>query len=364
MERKRICFIAQFPPPIHGLSMAVETLFNAPPTDEFEFEKIDITDNKNIFKNLYILLKNKSDLFYFTISQTKWGNIRDLIILILLQIQHKKCLVHLHGGYYRTMIDKDLGSLQKRANYKIVSRLHGAIVLGSSLKYIFEGILPENKIYTVSNCVDNQYLMDNTEYQQKLNIIDQKPILHILYLSNFIHTKGYGEVLKLAKIEKKQFELNKKRRFHFDFAGKFFEKSEERNFNQYIKDNGLEKFITYHGVVTGNQKRWLLKNCDIFILLTRYPKEGQPISILEAMGNGLAIVTTDHAGIPDIVKNGVNGIVVNKDQIEIELIYMALNTLEIKSISYDNRNLILNFYQQNQYISNMYSVFRELTNQT
>ena len=29
MSKKKICFIAQFPPPMHGLSKAVETLYNS-----------------------------------------------------------------------------------------------------------------------------------------------------------------------------------------------------------------------------------------------------------------------------------------------------------------------------------------------
>ena len=40
---------------------------------------------------------------------------------------------------------------------------------------------------------------------------------------------------------------------------------------------------------------------DIFALLTKYPKEGQPISILEAMGNGMYVVSTDYSGIIDII---------------------------------------------------------------
>ncbi len=52
------------------------------------------------------------------------------------------------------------------------------------------------------------------------------------------------------------------------------------------------------------KKRKLLKECYIFALPTRYRNEGQPISILEAMGNGMFIITTDHAGIPDIVGTG------------------------------------------------------------
>jgi len=49
----------------------------------------------------------------------------------------------------------------------------------------------------------------------------------------------------------------------------------------------------------------------IFCLPTYYPNEGQPISILEAMANGCAIVTTDHGGIKDVVTKE-NGIFVGK----------------------------------------------------
>ena len=92
---KKICFIAQFPPPIHGLSKAVETLYNSNlnseinPHGEFEFEKVDITNNKNFIKNLLKISQSKADLFYFTISQTKGGNLRDLVIFKLLELQHK-----------------------------------------------------------------------------------------------------------------------------------------------------------------------------------------------------------------------------------------------------------------------------------
>lgn len=121
---KKICFIAQFPPPMHGLSKAVETLYNSnlnfeiDSQGEFEFEKVDITNNKNFIKNLLKISRSKADLFYFTISQTKGGNLRDLVIFKLLELQHKKCLIHLHGGYYRQLVDNDMAGWQRKANYK------------------------------------------------------------------------------------------------------------------------------------------------------------------------------------------------------------------------------------------------------
>ncbi|MEE3486964.1 MAG: glycosyltransferase family 4 protein [Bulleidia sp.] len=352
---KKICFIAQFPPPMHGLSKAVETLYNSELAKEFEFEKIDITDNKKILANLAAVSRSTADLFYFTISQTKGGNLRDLAIFKA--IGNRPCLIHLHGGYYRTLVDKDMSTWQRKANYRAISKLSGAIVLGPSLKWIFEGMLPDKKIFTVPNCVDDEYLMSDEEFEVKIRTLPDRKVKHVLYLSNFISTKGYPKVLEMAKLEKQR---GGERRFHFDFAGQFFEKSEEEFFWNYVKDNGLEDYVTYHGVVGGDKKRELLRLCDIFSLLTTYPNEGQPISILEAMGNGMVIVTTDHAGIPDLVTDGVNGIVVKKDRVDSSSVYKAINKLPYKRIESKNRVDVISLFRQETYITNMKIAFERI----
>lgn len=359
MNKKKICFIAQFPPPMHGLSKAVETLYNSDLSEGFAFEKVNITNNKIFLKNLKIISKSNADLFYFTISQSKGGNLRDLIILKLLRIQHKKCLIHLHGGFYRNLVDENMGAWQKKANYKAISKVDGAIVLGSSLKWIFEGMLPDEKIYIVPNCVDDEYLMSDEEFKEKIATINQRPLKHVLYLSNFIRTKGYPEVLEMARLEK---EKGGERCFHFDFAGKFFEKNEEDFFWNYVKDNGLEDYITYHGIVSGDKKRELLKLCDIFALPTRYPNEGQPISILEAMGNGMFIITTDHAGIPDIVKDGTNGIVIQKGIDAAACFNMMMDLAEHKILEVEetNRKQVMEMYSQNIYLLNIKNLFLKI----
>lgn len=338
---KKICFIAQFPPPMHGLSKAVETLYNSnlnfeiDSQGEFEFEKVDITNNKNFIKNLLKISRSKADLFYFTISQTKGGNLRDLVIFKLLELQHKKCLIHLHGGYYRQLVDNDMAGWQRKANYNAIKKLSGAIVLSNSLKKIFEGMIDDDRIFVVENCVDDQYLLTDQEIEEKLKALENEKVLHVLWLSNFIRSKGYSFVLEMAKAEKERVDAGGEKRFHFDFAGKFFEDSEKDYFKSYIKENGLEEYVTYHGIVGGEQKRELLKKCYLFALPTRYPNEGQPISILEAMGNGMFIITTDHAGIPDIVEDGVNGIVMkNKENAYSKVASFKANELNFLNLEY------------------------------
>ena len=88
-------------------------------------------------------------------------------------------------------------------------------------------------------------------------------------------------------------------------------------------------------------------------MLTRYPNEGQPISILEAMGNGMMIVTTEHAGIPDIVKDGVNGIVVDIKKIKVCQIYERLLKSHLRGFECENRLIAENLYNQKEYLENM-----------
>jgi glycosyltransferase involved in cell wall biosynthesis len=359
MGNKKICFIAQFPPPIHGLSKAVETLYNSILSEKFIFEKIDITNNKNFLKNLVAIGRSKADLYYFTISQTKGGNLRDLIIMKLLKFQHKKCLIHLHGGYYRQLVDNDLSSWQRKANYKTIKKVDGAIVLGNSLIKIFQGMLPEDKIFVVSNCVDDKSLISNAELEEKASTIDQKKVKHVLYLSNFIFSKGYPKVLEMARLEKKRCLAGEEMRFHFDFAGKFFQKAEEEYFFGYIKKHELNDYVTYHGIVEGIKKKKLLKLCDVFVLLTKYPNEGQPISILEAMGNGMMIVTTEHAGIPDIVEDGVNGIVTGKEY-KVQSIYESICIKKISDFTWKNREKIVREYTEKAYIGNIEKIWEKI----
>ncbi len=359
MNKKKICFIAQFPPPIHGLSKAVDTLYNSELDEDFSFEKVNITNNKRFINNIVKILKSKSELFYFTISQTKGGNIRDLIILKILLLKKKKCVIHLHGGYYRTLVDNEIPKIQKKINYRLIKNIDGAIVLSESLKYNFEGMIDNNKIFVVPNCVDNEFFISDEEFNKKLNN-SEIDVCNLLYLSNFIRTKGYREVLKLANLEKERCMCGGSKQMHFNFAGNFFEEEEKNYFFKYIQDNQLEDYVTYHGIVKGEDKKELLKNNKIFILLTRYKNEGQPISLLEAMGNGMAVISTNHAGIPDMVKHELNGYINMDIDIDIEDIYKWIlnNNNNLNEIIYNNRKEIKQNYMQEMYIDRMSNVFK------
>ena len=74
-----------------------------------------------------------------------------------------------------------------------------------------------------------------------------------------------------------------------------------------IKDNNLESTVTLQGRTNNVQK--VLNETDVFIMTSNY--EGMPNALLEAMAAGVPCISTDcPTGPADIIKNGINGVLV------------------------------------------------------
>jgi glycosyltransferase involved in cell wall biosynthesis len=75
---------------------------------------------------------------------------------------------------------------------------------------------------------------------------------------------------------------------------------------------GVGERVTFRGAVPLDSLMRLYREYDIFVLPTG-PGEGVPRVLLEAMANGLPIVTTDVAGIASLIRDGDNGLLVDRD---------------------------------------------------
>jgi len=353
--KKKVCFIAQFPPPIHGLSKAVDTLFNSRLNKFFQLSKVNLTNNNKFIHNIIEVIFNKSDIFYLTISQSRVGNIRDITFMTIVLLKRKKLVIHLHGGYYRKLYDDKFGKIQRIFNKCILERVSIAIVLGESLRYIFKDLVRDKNILIVENCVDDEFVINNEDFYKKIESIGND--INVLYLSNFIKEKGYEDVLGLS------LKSRGLKNIKYKFAGLFFKEEDKKSFEDFVINNKLSETVEYLGVVGGERKLQLLKGCDIFILPTFYAKEGQPISIIEAMGNGCFIISTKHAGIPDLVKTGINGQLVDinsVDNLYYELVTVVNDSKKLEEVARKNRKTVLDNYTEEIYINKMIKIFSEV----
>ncbi len=64
--------------------------------------------------------------------------------------------------------------------------------------------------------------------------------------------------------------------------------------------------VTFCGYLDGEEKRSVLERSDLYILPTSYG-EGMPISVIEAMAWGLAVVARPVGGLPDVFTEGEMG---------------------------------------------------------
>ena len=374
-NKTEICLIGPFPPPINGNSLALQTIYDSNILkSNYYFYRLNLSANNKehesivgkiirylrlTFKLIVILRKNKNiKIVYITVAQSFWGNIRDIIFIIISFKKKKKVIIHLHGGYFRKYYENS-SYIIKRINKQLFKKISCAIVLSNNLKKIYDGLVEKDKIKIVENCIQKTDLLDIDLISKKIKQAIEIKQVNILYLSNLIETKGYKDLLKAAKLLKLYYEDNLK----FNFAGAFYSENDKKFFYNYIEKNKLSNIITYHGIVKGEKKLELLKNNYIFVLPSYYPNEGQPIAIIEAMASAMAIITTRHAGIPDMVRDNINGIFVQKKSYKD--IAEAVNKLckdreLLKEIIKNNRVKVEENYLEEYYIKKIYKIFKDV----
>ena len=94
------------------------------------------------------------------------------------------------------------------------------------------------------------------------------------------------------------------------------------------KQLGVANSVTFTGVLPKEQWHLLSENYAVFINTTNI--DNMPVSIIEAMALGLPIVSTNAGGLPYLIENGVDGLLipVNDEKKMAEAIVTLLNNTE------------------------------------
>jgi len=132
---------------------------------------------------------------------------------------------------------------------------------------------------------------------------------------------------------------------------------EKENLEKLVKELNLKKQIKFLGFLD-NAKN-ILSGADIFLFPSR--TENLPFAILEAGLAGLPTIATSVGGVPEIIKDMQNGILVppqNPKEISEAIVYLLENPEKQKEFGEEIKKTIVSFFSLEKMLSEMIKLYQ------
>lgn len=287
---------------------------NADRFPELEFDALDTSDRRDAsnlgrwesgniclgFSNLAEmasrLSRKRHDLVYVPISQNIPAFLRDALFILQARLFGARVVLHLHGGHFREFYDNETPGWFRLIARWALNRAAAVAVLSSEFRPIFEGLVPNERIHVVENGVPDLFGV-------LAHPATSTPSLPtVLYMSTLARTKGILDLIRAMIPLRKSVPGVRLR-----IAGNWSEEKTRYEALAFIAENTLSDCIEFVANVDGDAKRDFLLSGSVFCLPSRYPYEGQPLSLLEAMSAGLPVLSTRQGAIGSMVVDGEVG---------------------------------------------------------
>ncbi len=302
MVRRKILLVGSLPPPYTGQAAMFEPVVRAFSPGEIRVINITRYNSRHLntlctfLASVWVVLLNMRRLscIYLTPSRSLTGCVKDLPALILGRWLRIPVVIHLHGYNFRTFY-RDSGWLKPLLHYAY-GRVTTAIVLHERMREETADF-PRMTVKVVANCYPQEPVREPEKAEK----------IQILYLSAIMHRKGILEFLAASEMILRQHPA-----VEVVVAGALWTddtmglREITNRFNGEMQRLG-ELFpgrIRYAGLAIGKEKEHLLESATIFVFPSWHPSEAVPISLLEAMRYGNAVVATRHNFLKEILPEG------------------------------------------------------------
>lgn len=186
---------------------------------------------------------------------------------------------------------------------EVINKLDKLVFISSNGRDNFvksNSSIERDKISFFHNGIDDH--CENIIYENVFSEVRKKFKYRICCVGSINKRKGQFKIVEALN----QIESNVLSEICVTFIGKG---SDYNLLKKLCEKYSLENHLFFEGIVENSKIHNFLKSCNIYILMSN--NEGLPISIIEAMREGLPIISTDIAGIPEQVKDGYNGLLIN-----------------------------------------------------
>ena len=215
---------------------------------------------------------------------------RKMALAFLARVLGLPYILHLHGGIYKQFFATRNG-VAKYFIRQFFNKANRVLVLGNTWRdFVKNQIgLDDQKITIFRNATPRP----SAVLARKASAEIQLAFLGVLNAN-----KGVPVLLEaLGTVETNS-------AWHATIAGS----GEIENAKSLAKTFGIENRVSFPGWVGAKQIDEILRDADVFVLPSFI--ENLPMSVIEAMGAGLAVVTTPVGAVEDIIEDGVTGLLV------------------------------------------------------
>ena len=366
-QKPKILFLIQFPPPVHGVSVINKHIFNLSIFDEEYLKDVvelkfseDLTtlsklNLKKVLRTLKIafelLLKGvkiKPQFVYFTISPANNTFYRDLIFVFIIKLLRIKPIYHLHGKGISDNLQKN----------PFVINIYKWVFNNSVIIHLSDGLvrrelhplqLKNVTIYVLPNGIINQYPIQTFPVTEKKD--------DVLFLSNLFPSKGIFDLLQAIKLVKDQIPTIK-----VNVVGDTVNNQILGEVKRLIVKYKLEQNVIIHGKKLGKEKSIFLENTKIFVHPTL--NDAFPLVILEALQNGLPVITTNEGAIPEIIDDETVIIIHKNDpeQLAMKIISLLSDKEYLKTLSKNCVDRFNERYTASIFNKNIHKIFMNIIN--
>lgn len=295
-----------------GMTTVVNNYFDYGLSDLVKLNYCEsINDKSSIKKGIkeiigYFEYKNiidKYDIIHIHMASGR-STFRKIKYLKLAKKHNKKVIIHIHGGGFADFFES-VSENKKEIIKNGLSEADKIIVLSEEWKGYFQKIVSFDKIVVLYNGVEvpNDFSKDSSNE-------------HILFLGRLCEDKGIYELLSALASIKDDYPKVK-----LNICGS----GENEKVSKFVVDYKLKEMVNLVGWVSDSQKTEQLKNNSIFILPSKF--EAMPMSLLEAMAYKNIPICTNVGGIPQVIQDGENGIMI-KDNSEYSIICALRRVLD------------------------------------
>lgn len=242
-----------------------------------------------------VLLRDRPDIVHINSAMEPKAFWRDLAYLLVAWALRRQIVFQVHGG--ALPLEFTRGSALFASLLRAVFRMPDQVVLLAEIERVaWRQFMPGLRTVVIANAIDTGWVSSDPDSGLRAD-----GPLRLVFVGRLIEAKGLFEVVDALQAVREQGVP-----VSLQIAGSG---PDEARLRARVDQLALTALVEFVGPVFGEAKDRLWRQADVLVFPT-WHREGMPYALLEAMAAGVVPITCPVGGIPDVITDRHDGLLV------------------------------------------------------